>query len=86
MKLIFDLVGLAAAMPLAHALTPVTQGNGVLQWLAKLPSGKAVTGEVFISQGPGGNGIGVQAAFAGLPTTGGPFRKHSCLGRMKRKH
>lgn len=66
---------LAATLPLAVALTPVTQENGLQQWIATLPSGKQASGNVLIGQGPGGNGVSVQASFAGLPTTGGPFRE-----------
>lgn len=75
MKSFRALVTLAATLPLAVALTPVTQENGLQQWIATLPSGKQASGNVLIGQGPGGNGVSVQASFAGLPTTGGPFRE-----------
>lgn len=75
MKLINNFTFFAATASLALAQTPATEGNGGQQWLARL-EGKAVQGEVYISQGPGGNGIAVQANFAGLPATGGPFLYH----------
>lgn len=65
---------LPLSLPLALALTPVTQENGPQQWNATLPGGQQVSGNVLIGQGPGGNGVSVQASFAGLPATGGPFR------------
>ncbi|EMF17262.1 Cu,Zn superoxide dismutase-like protein, partial [Sphaerulina musiva SO2202] len=43
---------------------------------ATLPGGQQVSGNVLIGQGPGGNGVSVQASFAGLPATGGPFLYH----------
>lgn len=65
---------IAATASFVQALTPPTQENPLLQWVAQLPDSKSTTGSVLIGQGPGGNGVSVQASFAGLPTEGGPFR------------
>ncbi|EME88885.1 uncharacterized protein MYCFIDRAFT_112476, partial [Pseudocercospora fijiensis CIRAD86] len=37
---------------------------------------KFPSGSVSISQGPGGNGVSVQANFSALPAEGGPFLYH----------
>ncbi|WPA95609.1 uncharacterized protein RHO25_000211 [Cercospora beticola] len=76
MKALRHLLASISTLQLALAVTPATEGNGLPQWLAKLPDSKSVTGNVTVSQGPGGNGVSVQAYFLGLPTEGGPFLYH----------
>ncbi|KAF2209689.1 hypothetical protein CERZMDRAFT_46467, partial [Cercospora zeae-maydis SCOH1-5] len=76
MTTLHRLLAAFSALPLGLAVTPTTEGNGLPQWLAKLPDNKNVTGNVTVSQGPGGNGVSVQAYFLGLPADGGPFVYH----------